>query len=154
MLKHSTRHESRSTSIISHLIKFYHLSFLIVSSSFSIKILQRRDISSIRFLIWFMMILSHSFNITCFNSVNVLHCRFLIRCLRMFHIVFDEFKSNDCEECDNVLIQLIVLKRTMMLFFNQILWLLLLFFCKKQYLSRNIRFSLLKLTYTNNNRLM
>jgi hypothetical protein len=76
---HSARHKSMSTSITPHLTKFYHLS-LIAAPSFSVKILHRRDISLIRLLISSIVSLSQSFNMTCFSSANVLHCRLLTRC--------------------------------------------------------------------------
>jgi hypothetical protein len=117
---HSTRQKSMSTPITPHLTKFYHLPLFIASPPFSVKILHRRGISLIRSLISFMMILSHSFNMTCFSSAMVFHLRLLIRCLSIFHAVFDGFKSGDCGGCDNVLIQLAALKRTTTLSFDRV----------------------------------
>jgi hypothetical protein len=67
--------------------KFYHLSLcphFIAAPPSSVKILHRRGISLIRFLISFMMIFSHSSNITCFSFAMVSHLHLLICCLRMF----------------------------------------------------------------------
>jgi hypothetical protein len=36
---------------------------------------------------------------------------------------FDKFRLNDCEECENVPIRLIILKRTIMLSFDGVSWL-------------------------------
>jgi hypothetical protein len=154
-ITHSARHKSIAILIISHLIKFDHHSYhllLIIASSFSVKILHRQDISFIRLLISFMMILSYSFNMTCFSSANVLHCRLLTRCLSIFHAIFDEFKSDDWEEWYNVSIQLAALKRTTTLFFDRVSWLLSLSSCKMSLLSWKIRASWINSTYTNNSR--
>ncbi len=54
------------------------------------------------------MIFFHSFNKACFSSATDLNRRLLTRLLRTFLIVFDEFKSNDCEEWDNLLIKYVM----------------------------------------------
>ncbi len=149
--RHSTRQKWMFIDITLHLTKFYHL-FLIAASSFSINILHRSGISLIRVLISFMMILFHSFNMICFSSANVFHCRLLTRCLRIFHTASDGFKSGDCEEWDNVSIQLAALKRTTTLSFDRMSWLLSLSSCKMSLLSWKTRASWINSTYTDNNR--
>jgi hypothetical protein len=130
----------------------YHLPPFIAAPPFSVKILHRRGISLIRSLISSIVILSHSSNIICFSSAMISHLRLLMRCLSIFHAASDGFKSGDCGECDNVLIQLTALKRTTTLSFDRVPWLLSLSSCKRQYLSRNTRFSLIKFAYTDSNR--
>jgi hypothetical protein len=153
---HSTRHKfvSRGKIFLFRISSnnCYQRSNFIISSSFSIKILHRWDISFILSLISFIVILSHSFNIICFSSATVLNCRLLTRCLSIFHTVFDGFKSDDCEEWDNVSIQLAALKRTTTLSFDRMSWLLSLSSCKMSLLSWKTRASWINSTYTNNNR--
>ncbi len=116
--------------IVIYYFFIYHRVDFIAFSSVSINFLYRSDISSILFLISFIVILFYSFKSIFLSFAIVLHDRCLARCFSIFHTSLYEFKLEDWNEWDNVSSQLTCLKRITMLSLNRVSWLLSLFSCK------------------------